>query len=340
MATKRWGVVDTGPEASREEVEGWLLEEEKDQIRLADDRGDYYRFRRPRPGERRPAGPEPKHIPVLDEPFSRFPVAWRIRPGDFLARCRQTIENFRNGVSAYRTKSHELEWLPVTALRQAHWADQLGEQELAAQLREASRHKSDKAALAAPAIAKRLACRYRQAAVLGATESPRTESLRAWELVARIPFHDSRPTRSVALANRFSSDPWHVLRYGDCCPQIFQEITGHTIYRYQYPMRDDKGKQCKAEAERWWAEYQRKGEKRMLIEGVEAGSIDSLKLAERLLKTHPDAALEPMLKGRRDFWWSAQGSTGATSFAALGSLTPHTRSPLMAGYCKFRRAMP
>ena len=126
-------------------------------------------------------------------------------------------------------------------------------------------------------------------------------------LVAHL--DDTRPTRSVALANRFSSDPWYVLRYGDCCQQIFEGITGRTIYRGQYPHMEGKAKECKAEAERWWKEYQQKGDKRMLIEAVEAGDRDSAKQAERLLAKYPNAIFEPLVKGARrskDPWVSKE----------------------------------
>ena len=65
---------------------------------------------------------------------------------------------------------------------------------------------------------------------------------------------------------------YYTLTYGDCCQQIFEAIALHSIYERTstngYPMRDGKGKECKERAEKWWQEFQKKGEKQVLIEGT------------------------------------------------------------------------
>ncbi|CAN5125322.1 hypothetical protein BH10PLA2_BH10PLA2_15190 [soil metagenome] len=57
---------------------------------------------------------------------------------------------------------------------------------------------------------------------------------------------DTRPTRAGPM-----------LRYGDCCQQIFEEITNHKIFestlKEEYPVRAGKAKICKELAEKWWA---------------------------------------------------------------------------------------
>lgn len=59
---------------------------------------------------------------------------------------------------------------------------------------------------------------------------------------------DTRPTRAGEL-----------LRYGDCCQQIFEAITNHTIFEARgdvYPVQAGEEKLCKQRAEKWWAEQQ------------------------------------------------------------------------------------
>ena len=62
---------------------------------------------------------------------------------------------------------------------------------------------------------------------------------------------DTRPTRIGPL-----------LRYGDCCQQIFEAITGYTIFEQggweTYPVQMGQQKLCKQRAEKWWAEQQLK----------------------------------------------------------------------------------
>jgi hypothetical protein len=59
---------------------------------------------------------------------------------------------------------------------------------------------------------------------------------------------DTRPTRTSSL-----------LRYGDCCQQIFEAITNHSIFEKSgdvYPVQAGEEKVCKQRAEKWWAEQQ------------------------------------------------------------------------------------
>jgi hypothetical protein len=68
------------------------------------------------------------------------------------------------------------------------------------------------------------------------------------EVIAHL--DDRRPTRTGPL-----------LRYGDCCQQIFEAITAHTIFEQPaweaYPVDMGKEKQCKQRAEKWWAQHQK-----------------------------------------------------------------------------------
>jgi hypothetical protein len=112
---------------------------------------------------------------------------------------------------------------------------------------------------------------------------------------------DDRPTECVGFWRDFAPESYFTLAYGDCCQQIFEAITLHTIYEYgRYPIRDGKGKLCKQRAQDWWKEFQNKGEKQMLIEATGRGDRDSKANGERLNARYP----------------------GTTSKAVRGSITP------------------
>jgi hypothetical protein len=114
---------------------------------------------------------------------------------------------------------------------------------------------------------------------------------------------DDRPTRCVGFWRHYAPDSYYTLTYGDCCQQIFEAIALHSIYERTstsgYPMRDGQGKQCKERAKKWWQEFQKKGERRVLIEGAMRGERNSYLNAERLVKKFPESAFEPLREGIR-----------------------------------------
>lgn len=71
---------------------------------------------------------------------------------------------------------------------------------------------------------------------------------------------DERPTRCKGHWRMYSPHGQYLLRYGDCCQQIFEAITKHPIYKRgstsSYPTSDNKAAECKEKAKAWWAEYQ------------------------------------------------------------------------------------
>ncbi len=73
---------------------------------------------------------------------------------------------------------------------------------------------------------------------------------------------DLRPTRCKGHWRRFSPDYHTILRYGDCCQQIFERVTGERIYQRKtttsYPTYDGSAADCKAKAQAWWDAYQKK----------------------------------------------------------------------------------
>ena len=126
-----------------------------------------------------------------------------------------------------------------------------------------------------------------------------------YEALPQIVAHldDDRPTRCVGFWRHFWPEGYYTLAYGDCCQQIFEAIALHSIYERSstsgYPLSDGLGKQCKERAEKWWQEFQKKGEKQVLIEAAIRGDRDSYLNAERLVKKFPEAAFEPLREGIR-----------------------------------------
>jgi hypothetical protein len=115
---------------------------------------------------------------------------------------------------------------------------------------------------------------------------------------------DTRPTRCQGHWRSFAPDSYYLLRYCDCCQQIFEAITGRTIFESRTtvstPANDGKEKECKARAERWWRDHQRKGEKQMLLEATRTGDSDSCRQVERLVKKYPEEAFDAITQGVRN----------------------------------------
>jgi hypothetical protein len=126
-----------------------------------------------------------------------------------------------------------------------------------------------------------------------------------YEVLPQVIAHldDGRPTRCVGFWRDYAPDSYYTLTYGDCCQQIFEAIALHSIYDRSstngYPVRDGQGKQCQERAEKWWREFQRKDEKRVLSEATARGDRDSYLNAKRLVQKYPEAAFEPVRDGIR-----------------------------------------
>jgi hypothetical protein len=120
-------------------------------------------------------------------------------------------------------------------------------------------------------------------------------------------------TRSVIFYQRFRpSDRYYpgMLRLvGDLAEQLVEEITGRDfsigVSTPASVTADGTASAFKSAAEAWWAEFQKKGEKQMLIDGVATGARDAPTQAERLFKRYPDAATPAVIRGIRaanDSW--------------------------------------
>jgi hypothetical protein len=119
---------------------------------------------------------------------------------------------------------------------------------------------------------------------------------------------DKRLTRSVGFHRNFYFSH-HVLRVGDCSLAVLERIAGRSFWEGKYTnagmIKDGQEKETRKRVQVWWDEYQRKGEKQMLLEGTETGDWNSARQADRLLKRYPSFAFEALVKGMvnaKDEW--------------------------------------
>ena len=114
----------------------------------------------------------------------------------------------------------------------------------------------------------------------------------------------SRSLGSWTVSNRSQMGSLRtVLTVGDYALAILERITGKTFYRpapnHGYMSYDKKNGDVRKAVEAWWADFQNKGEKEMLIEGTEAGDDSSPAEGALLIERYPDAALQPLITGTK-----------------------------------------
>jgi hypothetical protein len=111
---------------------------------------------------------------------------------------------------------------------------------------------------------------------------------------------DERFTRSVGFHRNFYFSHY-VLRVNDCTLAILEEIAGVSFWRststFSYMSMDRKSAEAKKQAQAWYAEFKKKGEKGLLIEATERG--DSSEMASRLAKRYPKDALPILIKSAK-----------------------------------------
>jgi hypothetical protein len=111
---------------------------------------------------------------------------------------------------------------------------------------------------------------------------------------------DDRFTRSVGFQRDFYFSHF-VLRVGDCAEAVLERIAGRSFWEPRSTsaamLKDGQANIVKAKVQEWWQEFQEKGEKQMLIDGVRAGDYDSPKQAKRLAKKYPDSAVPAIRQG-------------------------------------------
>ena len=99
--------------------------------------------------------------------------------------------------------------------------------------------------------------------------------------------------------NRCNREPQRV---GDCAGMILNEIAGRSLAGESF-VEAGRIEETRKNAVAWWRDYQAKGEKQMLIEGVETGDGDSEAQAIRLVEKYPAVAL-PVIETA--FWRTKQ----------------------------------
>jgi hypothetical protein len=108
---------------------------------------------------------------------------------------------------------------------------------------------------------------------------------------------DERFCRAVQW-NHFSA---RVLRVGDCASMIIGRIAGrsfpdslHASNSYE---RNKEVVEMKEKIQSWWKEFQKKGERQMLIEATRSGDWNSIESGRMLQERYPDSALDALNKG-------------------------------------------
>jgi hypothetical protein len=103
---------------------------------------------------------------------------------------------------------------------------------------------------------------------------------------------DDRFTRAVVFPLHGRFEPV-VLRVGDCALAVLDLITSRHFTDAHYSELHKQGKpaEVKNAAESWWQEFQKKGERQMLIEGTKAGDKNSQSQADTLLAKFPKDAM-------------------------------------------------
>lgn len=108
-------------------------------------------------------------------------------------------------------------------------------------------------------------------------------------------------TRSVSVSHRFQFFG-AVLTIGDCAHTILEQIACKS-FDSQPGITNESGWVISAayrkSAEQWWADWQKKGEKQMLIETVMTGNSDSVRAADRLCERFPDVAVQTLASAIR-----------------------------------------
>ena len=111
---------------------------------------------------------------------------------------------------------------------------------------------------------------------------------------------DERFSRSVGFQRDFCFSH-HVLTIGDCAQQILNQIAARSFYTRRtsssYMSRDNEVSATRKNVEDWWKEFQAKGEKETLVEGIASGQQDPTPLILRLMDKYPDAIEGAVLAG-------------------------------------------
>ena len=118
------------------------------------------------------------------------------------------------------------------------------------------------------------------------------------QLIATL--DDTTFSRSVGFHRNFYFSHT-VLTVGDCAEAILQRITGKSFFEsrstYSYMSKDGETSAIRKAAESWWVEFQKKGEKQMLIEAITSPGPDAPAQAEILCRRYPEIAAATLIRG-------------------------------------------
>ncbi len=124
------------------------------------------------------------------------------------------------------------------------------------------------------------------------------------QLIATL---DSDTLSRVVEGGGFTSGPFDpsyiapVLTVGDCAGDILERITGRSFFAARDAARSSAtngGSSLRRKAaDAWWAEFQKKGERQMLVEGVLRADYDVQAQAILLRKHFPDGAASVLIQG-------------------------------------------
>ncbi len=109
---------------------------------------------------------------------------------------------------------------------------------------------------------------------------------------------DDRFTRAIEFHRDFYFSHYP-LRIRDCALLILKGISGRSFYLKNYwkYTKDKKNQIIKKKIETWWKNFQARGEKQVLIEGVLEGNDSSWTQAKYLLQRYPEEALPTLIQG-------------------------------------------
>ncbi|WP_395741387.1 HEAT repeat domain-containing protein [Prosthecobacter sp.] len=111
---------------------------------------------------------------------------------------------------------------------------------------------------------------------------------------------DNRFSRSVGFHRDFYFSHT-ILTVGDCAQQILSRMSGQKFYSRHstsgYMSDEEKMLDVQKAARKWWAEYQQKGKKQMLVDSIAAGETLPDTLVRQLQAEAPDAVTEAVLRG-------------------------------------------
>ncbi|GAA4442473.1 hypothetical protein [Bremerella cremea] len=97
LIDKPWAVIETGPSNAPKLLEGWVVDQDTDQIQLLDWQGDLRRLRFPSDGLQRPALVRLLNgkLDVASLEPSDYVVAWEYREIDFAQRSREFLQHLK-----------------------------------------------------------------------------------------------------------------------------------------------------------------------------------------------------------------------------------------------------